>query len=82
MLHERPIAVQRALEVGDGQAGDTRLRGQEDRRRVGAVQADHAARSLDDVGGAVRGREAVTPGEPGSAFVDGEATRGGHAAQS
>ncbi len=74
--------VQRALEIGHRHAGDAGLRGQEDRRRVGAVQADHAAGRLDDIGGAVRAGQTVTPGDPGSTLGDGEAARGGHAARS
>ena len=80
VLHQRPIDVQRALEIGHRHAGDAGLRRQEDRRRIGAVQADHAARRLDDVGGAVRAGQTVTPADPGSTLGDGEATRGGHAA--
>ncbi len=82
VLHQRPIDVQRALEVGHRHAGDAGLRGQEDRRRIGGVQADHAACRLDDVGGAVRGGQAVPDGEPGSTLGDGEATRDAHAARS
>ena len=82
VLHERPIDVQRALEVGHRHAGDAGLRGEEDRRWIGGVQADHAACRLDDVGGAVRRGQAVTPADPGSTFGDGETAWCGHAARS
>jgi hypothetical protein len=82
VLHERPIEVQRPLEIGHRHAFDAGLRGQEDRRRVGAVQADHAAGRLDDVGGAVRAGQTVTPGDPGSTLGNGETAWCGHAARS
>ena len=68
--HQRPPLVERVLQRGDrgrrpGQAGGG---GEEDRRRVGAVQADQVTGQGRDVIDLGAGGEVVAPTEPGAAF--------------
>ena len=68
--HQRPPLVERVLQRGDrgrrpGQAGGG---GEEDRRRVGAVQADQVTGQGRDVTDLGAGGEVVAPTEPGAAF--------------
>ena len=72
VFDQRPIHVKGALEIPDGHALDTSMRGEEDCRGIRAVKADHAAGGFDDVRGAVLWRNAMTAGEARPAFRGGE----------
>jgi len=82
VFHERPIDVQRALEVGDREPVDAGPAGEEDRGRIGGVQAHDPAGRFHHVFGPVSRRERMAARQPGASFLVGDAAGGGHGPRS
>ena len=67
--HERPLLVQDVLDVGRHDALAARLDREEDRDRVGGVQADERTRDRERVGCALGRREPMSADEPRASFL-------------